>query len=73
MSAIISTFLAMIPRALIAIGANIFTEPFIQAVIEKVIIFGLRKLVALTSNTMDDQIAADIIARIEGTHNVTTS
>lgn len=70
MSVFIAAILAAIPNVLLAIGAKLFTEKFLQAVLEKVIIFSLKKASALTTNTVDDDLAAMVEQRLtDGGHN----
>ena len=66
MSTILSVILAAIPNALLAIAAKFVTEKFLQSVLEKMIIYGLKKLAPLSTNTLDDEIVADIEKVIKG-------
>ena len=60
MTALLTALLAAIPRALFAILAKIATDAFVQRVLEDVIVAGVKHLVANTTSSVDDQIAANI-------------
>lgn len=66
MSAILSIILAAIPNALLAIAAKFVTEKFLQSVLEKMIVYALKKLAPLSTNTLDDEIVNDIEKIIKG-------
>lgn len=63
MQIMIAALLAALPKILIAILSKLLGEEFLQSVLEKIIIFGLKKAVALSTNTIDDEIVADIEKR----------
>lgn len=65
MSGLMAALAAAIPNALIAIGAKLFTDTFMQAVLQKVIVFGLRKAAKLSTNTVDDELVEDVVKRLE--------
>jgi hypothetical protein len=65
MGAFFATLAAAIPNVLLSILSRIFTESMMQIVAEKVITHGLKKAVALTTNTIDDEIAAEVIKRLQ--------
>lgn len=67
MSALLIALLAAIPNVLLSIAAKFLSERFLQAVLEKTIIYSLKKLSPLTTNTLDDEIVADIETIIKGT------
>ena len=52
MSIFISALLAALPNIFIAIFAKILTNDFMQEVIERVIIYALKKAAPLTTNTL---------------------
>lgn len=64
MSAIISMLLAAIPNAILAIAGKLLTEKFMQAVLEKVLVTGLKKAAAMSTNTIDDEVVEDIKRRL---------
>lgn len=66
MSAIVAAILAALPNVLIAIGAKLFTEKFMQAILEKILIFGMNKAAKLSTNTVDDDLAAMVERRLKG-------
>lgn len=66
MTTLMTMILAALPNILIGIGAKLFTEKFLQSVIEKTLIFSLEKLVKLSTNTIDDEIVGEIKARLNG-------
>lgn len=65
MSALAAALLAAIPQAFLAIGLKLFTQSFMQTVIEEVLIFGLRKAAAMTTNTVDDDLVEKVAARLK--------
>lgn len=65
MNTIVVALLAALPNVLIAIFAKLFTEKFLQSVLEKVIIFGLRKAAALSVTTFDDDLVSEMDARLK--------
>lgn len=64
MSALIATILAALPNVFIAIVGKLVTESFLQQVLEKVLVHGLEKAASLTTNTVDDEVVADIRQRL---------
>jgi hypothetical protein len=65
MATLLAAILAAIPNALLAIGAKLFTDKFLQMVLQKVIIAGLEKAASLSINTIDDEVVADIKKRFQ--------
>lgn len=65
MSALIAALLVAIPHVLLAIFAKLVTESFLQTILTKLIVKGLEKLVPMTSNTIDDEIVAEVKKRLE--------
>lgn len=63
MTVLLSALLAALPKILIAILSKLLGEEFLQEVLEKIIIYGLKKAVALSTNTIDDEVVADIEKR----------
>lgn len=62
---LLSTMSAMLPNVFLAIFAKLVTQSFLQSVLEKTIIYGLKHAVALSTNTVDDEIVAEIEARLK--------
>ena len=65
MQVLIAALLAMLPKVLIGILAQFVSEKFLQAVIERVIIYTLNTAAKLTTNTVDDELAAVVEARLK--------
>lgn len=65
MSALITAILAMLPNIFIGILSKFVSEKFLQAVLEKVLIYGLKHAARLTTNTVDDELVADIEKRLK--------
>lgn len=57
---LITTILAALPNVFIAILSKIMTEKMLQSVLEKVIVYAAKKAAALTTNTFDDEMAAEL-------------
>lgn len=66
MASFLTMLLAAIPNVLMAVLGKIATEKFLQSVLEKIIIYGLQKLAPLTTNTLDDEIVADMVKKLQG-------
>ena len=64
MSAFIAMVLASIPNAILAIAGKLLTEKFMQSVLEKVLVTGLKKAAAMSTNTIDDDVVEDIKRRL---------
>lgn len=64
-SAILAAILASIPNALIAIGVRVFNENFMQEVLEKIISYGIHEAAAMTTNTVDDELARMVEDRLK--------
>lgn len=47
-------------KAFLAVLASVTTQPFFEAVISKVMVWGLEKLAAMTTNTLDDDLVREI-------------
>lgn len=56
MSLLLASLLASLPNAAIAIASRFVTQNFLQKILEKMIVFSLKKLAPLTTNTLDDDI-----------------
>lgn len=56
MSAIVSLFIT----AFLSVMGRLAGQKFFEAVLTRVIIYGLEKLAPLTSNTLDDEIVAEV-------------
>lgn len=65
MNALLATLIAVIPNAILGVVAKLATEQFFQSVIERVLIAGLKKAAKMTTNTVDDEIVTDIVARLK--------
>jgi len=64
MQAIIAIIMAALPKAIMAIAAKLFSDAFVQKILEKIVISGLKYLVTLSTNKIDDGIVADIEKRL---------
>lgn len=64
MSAMMAMLMAMLPNVFMAIVAKLVTQSFMQAVLEKVLIAGLQKAAALTTNTVDDDLVKLVADRL---------
>jgi len=64
--AALSHLAAFLPMAIIGIIAKLTTQSFVQSVLEKVLIYGLRKAAAMTSNTVDDELVEEVAQRLQG-------
>lgn len=62
---LITLILSLLPTVAMRIAAKVLGEDALQAYLESVIIFALQKLTPLTTNTLDDKIAAQIIDRLK--------
>ena len=60
MDQILALLIAALPRALMLIASKIFTDAFFQKILTKIILSALNYAAALTTNTVDDQIVAEI-------------
>lgn len=60
MNAIIALIVAAIPQAIISIASKLFTADLLQAILTKIILLTLKKLAALSTNTIDDEVVKDI-------------
>jgi hypothetical protein len=56
---------AFLPMAIIGILSKLATQSFVQSVLEKVLIYGLRKAAAMTSNTVDDELVEEVAQRLQ--------
>ena len=65
MQILIAALLAALPNALIFVLSKLVSEKFLQMVIERVIVFALKKAVLITSNTVDDEIVVEIEKRFK--------
>lgn len=59
-----SAVTAALIKAFLAVLASITTQPFFEAVIARVMVWGLEHLAAMTSNTLDDDIVRQVKARL---------
>lgn len=66
MGAFAAVLVAAIPNVLMAIMGKLVTETFMQSVLEKVLIVGLKKAASLSTNTLDDELVTDIEKRLKG-------
>ena len=65
MTVLLSTLLAALPRAFMFLLAKLLTEDFLQDVLAKIIIAGLKHAVKLTKNTVDDELVAEVEKRLK--------
>lgn len=65
MTNLLTLVLSLLPTVAMRIAAKVLCEDALQAYLESVIIFALQKLTPLTTNTLDDEIAARIIERLK--------
>ena len=65
MNALFIGILAALPNILVAVFSKILTSALMQEVIERVIIFALKKAAPLTTNTLDDELVALITERLQ--------
>lgn len=65
MSAFLATIAAVIPNVFIGIVSKLVTEKFLQSVLEKVIVYGLKKAADITTNTVDDELVEDVEQRFK--------
>lgn len=64
MSAIIAMLVAAVPNVFLAVASKLVTEKFLQAVLEKVLVYGLEKVAKISTNSIDDEVVADIKRRL---------
>lgn len=67
MSTLLAAIIAALPSVFIAIAAKLFSQSLLQKILERVIVYALDQLTPLTTNTLDDEIAADIKEKLRGT------
>ncbi len=66
MGALIAAVAAAIPNAMIAIGAKLLTEAFFQKILERVLIAGLEKAAAMSTNKVDDELVELVKTKLQG-------
>lgn len=66
MGSFLAVIMAAVPNVALAIFSKLVTEQFLQATLEKVLVYGLKKAAALSTNTLDDELVADIEKRLKG-------
>lgn len=66
MSAFLATILAVLPNVFLGVLGKLVTETFLQSVLEKVLITGLKTASKMTTNSLDDELVKDIEARLKG-------
>lgn len=64
-SALLAVILASVPNVLLAIASKLVTEKFMQSVLEKVLVYGLKQAAQLSTNTVDDELVLDIEKRLK--------
>lgn len=64
MSLLVSMVMVALPKALMGIAAKLLTEKALQEVLEKVLIYGLEKAAKISTNSIDDEVVADIKKRL---------
>lgn len=65
MSAFIATLMAVLPNVFLAVLGKLVTEKFMQSVLEKVLVAGLKTAASMTTNTLDNELVADIEKRLK--------
>lgn len=65
MSALAAILIAAVPNAFMAIVAKLVTQTFLQDVMEKILIRALDKAASMTTNTLDDELAAEVKKRLQ--------
>lgn len=64
MTFILSALAAALPNVFMAILSKLVTQSFLQSVIEKTLIYGLKKAAAMSTNTVDDEIVEEVVTRL---------
>lgn len=64
MSALIAIILNLLPQIFVGILSKFVSEKFLQSILEKVLVFSLEKVAALTTNKLDDELVEDIKRRL---------
>lgn len=67
MTFLMASLAAALPNVFLAILSKLVTQSFLQSVIEKTLIFGLKKAAAMSTNTVDDEIVAAVENRLKDT------
>jgi hypothetical protein len=62
----VSAVAGMFLTALLSVLGRLATAAFFEAVLTKVIVYCGEKLAPMTTNTLDDEIVAEIKARLQG-------
>ena len=62
-----ATLAAALPNVFLAIFSKLVTQSFLQSVLEKTLIYGLKKAAAMSTNSVDDEIVAEIESRLKAT------
>lgn len=65
MTALFATILAVIPKVFLGILGKLVTEQFLQSVMEKVLISGMKKAASMTTNSVDDALVLDVEQRLK--------
>ena len=65
MASLIAFLLAALPNILIAIISKFASEQFLQDFLETILIYALRKIAPLTTNTLDDDLVALVENRLK--------
>lgn len=66
MSGLLASVVAALPVVALKIASKLFTDAFMQSVAEKVLVAGLRKAASLSTNTLDDELVAEVEQRLRG-------
>lgn len=64
MQILLAALLAAIPNVLLAIFSKLVTESFLNVLLTKLLLAGLRRAVKITINTVDDDLVAEIEKRL---------
>ena len=67
MPTLIAALLAALPNVLIAILSKFVSEKFLQSVLERVIVYAMRKAADLTTTTFDNELVDELEKRLKET------
>ena len=67
----LTTILGSLVTSLLAVLGKLATQSFFEAVLTKVIIYAGEKLAPMTTNTLDDELVAEMKKRLLGSTDVT--
>lgn len=64
MGTLTAALIAALTQALLAVAAKILNESFFQSVLEKIIIAALERAAKMTTNSVDDELVAEVKKRL---------